>query len=47
MNACEIPSTSSRRFRHLAHAAVFILAVLIAWALWRGYGGLLSGDHVH
>jgi len=47
MDAREFPSTSWRGSRRLAHAAVFILAVLNAWALWRGYGGLLSFGHVH
>jgi len=47
MDARDFPSTSSRASGRLAHLAVLVLAVMIGLALWRGYGGLLFGGHVH
>jgi len=47
MDARNLPSNSARAARRRMHAAASLLAMLIAWALWRGYGALLSGGHVH
>ena len=47
MDARNFPSTTARRCARLASLAAAILAAMIGWALWSGYGGLLPGGHVH
>jgi hypothetical protein len=47
MDARNLASISARAAHRRTHAAAGLLAVMIAWALWRGYGALLWGGHVH
>ncbi|MEO8062030.1 MAG: hypothetical protein ABI821_04705 [Pseudomonadota bacterium] len=47
MDARDLSSRPTPVSRHLARIAVFVLAAMIALALWRGYGVLLLGNHVH
>ena len=47
MDARDLPTNASPAARRLTRLARLVLAALIAWALWVGYGALLSGGRVH
>jgi hypothetical protein len=46
MDARDLPPQQSRAFVRFARVAVFVLATMLALAVWTGFGALLSGGHV-